>query len=381
MKLQELFPDDDLVLRMKESKMITIRAHDKHPLSIVNYSDLAQYSNTWNEVTLNCRGLIFDAWDNIIARPWKKFFNLGDAKAPWIGFDDRVEVTDKMDGSLGILYIYDGKPSISTRGSFHSTQAAWATKRFRDVSWFGPESAGINLAAAREWTFLFEIIYPKNRIVVDYGNFEGLVLLGAVEIATGHYVGPNEAAALLRWPGLTTEVMPYRSINDVLAADDRVNTEGYVIRQGDHMVKWKRPDYVELHRLISNLSEKSVWSGLEGGKSVEELIDGLPDEFHGFVRETSARLIAEYEKREAEIQYKFIDHVMSGKTTHPQNNRKAFAELVKDDPDKKYMFALLDRKPIGSIIWQELKPKGGDDGDTISDNPRVAPLRTGDTKF
>lgn len=350
MKITELF-DEDLFRQMQEEKMITLREHEGYPLVIANYSDQAQYKQCWNDVTLNCRGLIYEQLTgNIIARPWKKFFNLGDAKAPWIGFDDLVEVTDKMDGSLGILYITpDGKPSISTRGSFHSTQAGWATKHIR-------REIDLELEMAKEWTFLFEIIYPTNRIVVDYGNFDGLVLLGAVDIHDGYAVGPNEAAAMLNWRGLTTEVMPYKSINDVLAADDRENTEGYVIRAGNRMVKWKRPDYIELHRLISNLSEKSVWSGLEGGKTPEELCDGLPDEFHGFVRETSARLLADFEDRLNRIEYKYM--LLSVRSNIAPEDRRGFAMAVKDDPDKRYMFALLDEKSIAPMIWQEFKPKG-----------------------
>lgn len=352
MKLDEIF-DVDLFIEMQNEKLITVRPYEGKPLFIANYSDAAQYRNYWNDVTLNCRGLIYDDDLNVIARPWKKFFNLGDAKAPWINFDDRVEVTDKMDGSLGILYVYDGRPFISTRGSFHSEQATWATKHIRNIHHY--DLGLLNLLAAREYTFLFEIVYPKNRIVVDYGTFEGLVLLGAVHIESGHYEGPNTAAALLNWPGLTTEVMPYTSINDVLAATDRENTEGYVIRQGDHMVKWKRPDYIELHRLISNLSEKSVWSGLEGGKTPEELCEALPDEFHGFVRETSARLLGEFEDRHAEIQYKFLEYAVRADIGP---NRKRFAMAVQADQDRAYMFALLDAKDISPMIWQELKPKG-----------------------
>ena len=37
----------------------------------------------------------------------------------------------------------------------------------------------------REYTYLFEIIYPSNRIVVDYGSSRRLVLLAAVHTQTG----------------------------------------------------------------------------------------------------------------------------------------------------------------------------------------------------
>jgi len=358
MKLDDVF-DVNLFVEMQREKMVNVRPHDDKPLFIANYSDLAQFANRWNDVTLSCRGLIYDEDLNVIARPWKKFFNLGDAKSPDIDFSDLAEVTDKMDGSLGILYTYEDKPHMATRGSFHSEQAKWATKKIKYIY----RHEGFDLSVTKDFTFLFEIIYPTNRIVVDYGSFEGLVLLGAVEIVTGHAMGPNEAAALLGWQGMVTEVMPYKSINDVLAADDRENTEGYVIRAGNRMVKWKRPDYVELHRLISNLSEKSVWSGLAGGKTVEELIDGLPDEFHGFVRETSEKLLAQFSKRRQEIRAKYVGKkLLAGAVlatdASESEKRKGFADLVRADQDKKYMFALLDNKPIDDLVWSELKPTG-----------------------
>lgn len=340
--------DDELFLQMQGDGMVTVRQHNDLPLYIANYTDRAQYANLWNDITMNCRGLVYNKEGLVLARPWRKFFNLGDAKSPHIGFGDRCEVTDKMDGSLGILYYVHGKLHISTRGSFHSAQAEWATKHIQQY-------ARLENWQCERYTFLFEIIYPKNRIVVDYGSYEGLILLGAVEITTGYALGPYEACALLNWPGLVTEVMPYRSINDVLAADDRENTEGYVIRAGNRMVKWKRPDYVELHRLISNLSEKSVWSGLEGGRTPEELCVALPDEFHGFVKDTSTKMLLDFAQRKGDVTEKYHKYMYRLGSV---NDRRRFALTVQDDPDKRYMFALLDDKDIGPMVWQELKPKG-----------------------
>ena len=34
-------------------------------------------------------------------------------------------------------------------------------------------------------TYLFEIIYPENRIVVDYGDYKGLVLIDVIDNETG----------------------------------------------------------------------------------------------------------------------------------------------------------------------------------------------------
>ena len=143
---------------------VTERYHPTLPLRIYNYSAEVQYSNRWNDVTLNCRGLILDEDYNIVARPWKKFFNLGQVDLP-IQLTDSVEIMDKADGSLGILYPvvhpdgFDVNWAIATRGSFASEQAIHATAVWNDkYSHLLPE-AGL--------TFLYEIVYPANRIVLN----------------------------------------------------------------------------------------------------------------------------------------------------------------------------------------------------------------------
>jgi RNA ligase len=86
-------------------------------------------------------------------------------------------VYDKLDGSLGILYFYDDKPYIATRGSFTSEQAERANKIF--------QKKYSHLHFNKEHTYLFEIIYPENRIVVDYGAKEDLILLAVLDTETG----------------------------------------------------------------------------------------------------------------------------------------------------------------------------------------------------
>jgi len=173
MKISDLF-DGDLFRQMQTDKMVTLRSHEGHPLTIANYSDLAAFKKCWNDVTTQCRGLIYEQLTgNVIARPLSKFWNLGEAQTPYIGFDDLVEVTDKADGSLGIIFVYDDQVHVSTRGSFHSSQAEWATQHIRENHNDSLEL--FKLYAG--YTFLAEIIYPSNRIVLDYGDFAGLVVL------------------------------------------------------------------------------------------------------------------------------------------------------------------------------------------------------------
>ena len=355
------------------SGRVTCREHPTLPLYIYNYAPDVQFTNSWDDVTLNCRGLILDNHFNIVARPWKKFFNLGQVNLP-IQFDTPVEVMDKADGSLGILYpnIIDGPEAfdvhwgIATRGSFASDQAAHAT-----VLWNQRYS---RLDPLPGYTMLFEIIYPANRIVLNYGGVDDLMLLGAVQNETGYYIGPNEAKYMwtlrggssgnpyaFAWPGPVVEVMPYNSISEALAHTDRPNAEGYVIRSHNFMVKIKQPDYLDLHKLVTNASPKTVWEKLRDGKSRSEIVSAFPDEFHDYIASMVDPLIEAYDSRLTQI----LDNYGAAKyrvdltcrTIGREPSRKDYASVFSKSQDAKFYFLLLDNKPIREVLWSSLKPK------------------------
>ena len=107
--------------------LITSRKHNELDLWILNYTPEVQYERLWDDVTLNCRGLIVDKDYNVVERSFPKFFNYGELDPSQIP-DEKFHFYEKMDGSLGILY-WDGFiPKIATRGSFHSDQAERASE-------------------------------------------------------------------------------------------------------------------------------------------------------------------------------------------------------------------------------------------------------------
>lgn len=330
---------------------ITRRKHPDLPLYILNYSPETQYRNYWNDVTLNCRGLIVDEDWNIVARPFAKFFNLGQVNLP-IQFTDPVEVMDKADGSLGILYPTPWRSyRIATRGSFASEQALHATDVWRDKY----SHLGCYLDKyLGGFTFLFEIIFKENRIVLNYGDMDDLVLLGAVMNDTGHYIGPREAAGMLVYPGPVVDVYDYNTISDALASMGRKNKEGYVVRSHNFMVKIKEPDYLELHRLVTNVSPKTVWEQLKAGKSKDKIVSAFPDEFHEYVSSMIDPLTARFAERFDEIFSNFHSFMTK---LGLDKSRKDYAQEFKRHADARYYFLLLDNRPIRDTLWDELKPK------------------------
>lgn len=346
---------------------VTKRPHQWLPYDIYNYSPEVQFSKKWNDVTLNCRGLILDHDYNIVARPWKKFFNLGEVELRF-QFTDPVEVMDKADGSLGILYpevidtpeAFDIHNRIATRGSFHSVQAERATEMFRRKYGEYDPLPG--------YTMLFEIIYPSNRIVLDYGGMEDLILLGAVEIATGYYLGPEQARycwtkrgprTVTPWPGPVVETYPFPDISTAIGNMGRKNKEGYVIRRGNFLVKVKEPDYLDLHRLVTNCNPRTVWEKLKEGKSESEILALFPDEFHGMVQGFITPLLEKYAKRLDEIAagyYNALGRVDIKMLDEGVPTRADYAREFKKSPDAGYYFKMLDNRPIREVLWASLKP-------------------------
>ena len=105
--------------------LLFTQTHKSLPLSIWNYTPEVQYGQLWDEITLSCRGLVTDNRGNVVGLPFKKFFNLEENKYnPTQDF----EVFEKMDGSLGIMFKYNGELVCATRGSFDSEQSKWMTK-------------------------------------------------------------------------------------------------------------------------------------------------------------------------------------------------------------------------------------------------------------
>lgn len=346
-RLSDLFSESALADAIRE-RLVVARHHPFRNLTILNYTERCQYERgLWNEVTIQCRGIIHDGNGEIYARPFRKFFNYGQSEAPTLDLNEPAVVTDKLDGSLGILYGFGNSAAIATRGSFDSEQAHHATAVWQDTY--------SEIQTPEGWTLLFEIVYPENRIVIDYGERDDLILLGAVNIATGKSIPPTDPI-LADWPGLRAEVFPYASLASALAAPPRPNAEGFVVHMmnSDERVKIKQEDYVALHRIVTGLNERTVWEHLVEGKEIGELLAPLPDEFHGWVGEVAARLQATVEIGAAEVEHAYSTIL----ATLPENpTRKDFALAAIQNPRKHNLFARHDGKDYRRALWDECYPQ------------------------
>lgn len=335
-----MFTKDELLSMISDGYVIS-QKHNDHNFFIYNYSTKAQYEKKWNNVTLNCRGLIMDDNFNIIARPFPKFFNLEEHSfddIPQTGF----EVYDKLDGSLGILYWLGDKPYIATRGSFYSDQAIHATdllyNHYSDT--FGKLD--------KNKTYLFEILYPENRIVVNYGKTDDIILIAVIDNLTG-----NDCELVdIGFP----IVKKYDGINDILKLKslNENNKEGFVIKFSNNFrIKIKFEEYVRLHRILTNVSNRVIWEYLSQGKDIDELLDRVPDEFYDWVKKTKESILLEYNNLEE--RYKWIYKVIM--RSNGVQEKKVFASYAVRYEYSSILFSMYNRKDYSKIIWRNIKPK------------------------
>lgn len=319
-----------------EEKLVDEKAHPELPLLLYNYTPVCQFSKAWDETTMQCRGLIVHKdTKEIIARPFQKFFN----------YEEHVERGDtlpnetpvayaKLDGSLGILYFFEGEPRIATRGSFTSDQALWATNYLSESnSWQRLD---------QNYTHLFEIIYPENRIVINYG-FEGLIHLASIHTETGKSVPPDSDFPLVG-------SIPFTSYQEIKALNTQ-NEEGFVLHypQADFRVKIKFEDYVRLHKVITGLSQIGIWEMLKDG--IDPYIQDIPDEMYKWLEGVVNNLRGQFEEietmaREVANKAKKLD------------TRKEQALYIAEYDNTGVIFSMLDGKDYEQVIWKMIRPKG-----------------------
>ena len=316
-------------------------AKQKHPeldIFILNYSQKCQFEQLWNPITLLCRGLVLDAEYNILARPIPKFFNIEEHKLEDIP-NEPYEVTIKLDGSYINAFFVNGELIVSSRGSFTSDHAIKAreiiNKKYKKI---------INAYRLDGLNLVFELLAPWNKIVVDYGEIEDLFLITAIENDTGDEV-PYDLLVDFGFP----IVKKYKNLTISELKDLNFdNEEGFVVKfESGFRIKVKFEDYVRLHRIVTNVSTKTIWEHLRDDKPLDDILNNVPDEFFKWVKFTIKNFENQYKEIEdyCKQNFKFFD------------TRKECALYYQTKKYPSVLFKMMEDKPYEQIIWKILKPK------------------------
>jgi RNA ligase len=335
-----------------------LRCDDKGDLRIYTYTDECVFAGSWNEITLHSRGIILNrATGEVVARPFSKFFNLGEkvetmeSNLPW---DEPYLVFEKMDGWLGTLYRYYGQYHVATRGSFDGDGVAiWATEHLnngRDLS-----------SLPDEVTLVFEILSPKTHIIVEYGDREDLVLLAAFNRHTGEEYDWEQVCA---WAKQYNFNLPRVFGSDIEGCRKLLEKytgreiEGFVIRFANGLrVKIKSEDYKRRAAIVSNLTPLAIWKAMEEGKINDDYRNCIDADYREKYDYLVNALSNQYQILLDEIK---DDFVYVNEDWHVKGDRKKFAMRVNalGLRHRGAMFAMLDGKQnvVVRYIMKSIRP-------------------------
>ena len=138
-------------------------------LKVVKYARKVFYDNLWDEHPLlrECRGLVLDMDNNIVAHPFTKVDNIGQNNTVLPEFP--FTAVDKVNGFMGTASYHEGEILASTTGSLESDFVS-LIEEYLDKS----NSAIKQLVLGG--TIMFEICSPKDPHIVP--EEEGIYLIG-----------------------------------------------------------------------------------------------------------------------------------------------------------------------------------------------------------
>lgn len=201
----------------------------------------------------------------ILSRGFDKFFNYHERVdiEPDPDFLD-CEFREKIDGSLLIVSVINGKLNIRTRGTLDAYVQYPNTKseyddfiqsKYKDVFDY-------ILEYGEGRSYLFEHTTPRNVIVLNYGAEPKLKLLGIITNETGYLERSDDYLDLFAKAYNIERPQKYviESSKDVQKLLEIQNIEGFVLYYdgGQKMKKLKTEEYLQKHRVRTQFNHNTL---------------------------------------------------------------------------------------------------------------------------
>lgn len=326
---------------------VKVTRHKRYPnLHMFKYS---QTDSPMGEPAVQgCRGLILDAdrdWD-IVAYPYDKFFNHGEGHAAVIDWAT-ARVLEKLDGSLIILYHYDGAWQAASSGLPDAGgNVNGGAMTFADLFWETWHALDMPLPAwsrAGHLTFMLELMTKHNRIVVKQAA-PRIVAHGARDRVTG---GEYCACTAAPYAWDIVREYPLQSLVDVTAAAEALHGhdgEGFVVVDGNfNRIKVKSPAYVALSHLKDSCGPRRFLELVRAGETAEVLAH-----FPEWTAEVTAAA-DRYGRLLARVDADYDAHA-------GEPDQKTFAMRIKDLPWAGALFARRAGKIRDAGEWARAMP-------------------------
>lgn len=348
LKIQEFckaHPDNYAEI-LEKDYAIKVKAEDG--LVIFKYNQIK--SDFSNEMVRECRGIILEegTW-NVVCNPMRKFGNYAESYVPVLDWTSSVALS-KEDGSLIKLFYYKDQWHVATNGSINAFNAGIIPFYAEDweivIESFGQlflytlsQRYGItdfDFLRHKEWTHMFELCTPANKIVVKY-NSPKVFYLVSKKNSTDEEYRFSTISKVVDNP----KEYKLANLEDCIALveDFGPDMEGIVVcDESFNRVKIKSSLYVNLHHMRGEgaFTEKRALD-IVCKNEVEEVLTYFP-EFKPLITAMKERY--EFYLEEGR---KFL-RIIGNYSPELLMNRKMFAMQIKDSPFKDLGFQWLSNK-------------------------------------
>jgi len=312
------------------------------------------------------RSSIWDLNGNLLSASYPKFVNFGEnpENFPVPSNINGCHILTKLDGSCVIVDYVNGQLSARTRGTFSYK----TLNNFYDY-----EQAIQQIPAIESWlknnsqySLLFEITTPNNKIVINYGNEVKLWLTGCVDKTNYSLMTQTQLDSLGVELGVSRpETYTFDSIQDLLVSVDKwEGKEGVCIysKDGQEIHKVKAAKYLLLHYMKSEMSsiEKvmDVWLS-QNRPSYNDFYNYIATTFDFEIAETARGFISqicdgwkEVEKIEAGMKKFLSEQVLNLPTRKLQ--AVVITQSYGNTNRSSFLFKLLDGKSLEKEDYKKL---------------------------
>jgi len=334
---------DDVLPAIVDSPEFIVAEKDGY--KVINYMvnkpdsfpNVTETNYTDATVRRECRGIKFDSVSgNIIARPYHKFFNVGEREEtllPAINLDEPHMRLLKLDGSMVHPIFVNSSFRWCTKMGI--TYTAFLVEEFVDKNPVYHDFAVFEIMRGN--TPIFEYCSNKNQIVLNYPE-DQLILTAIRNMKTGEYTPHSELVEFGKQWNIPVVSCCENTLYQIAELED---VEGIVIRfDNGHMLKCKTLWYVLRHKSRDSIMvEKNVF-GYIFNEQVDDVIPylskGDAEKLLDFQQEVTIYLMSLADQLNSEF------YVMKEKA---EGDRKVFAAL-NTGPFKNILFKAFNGENI-----------------------------------
>lgn len=351
--------------RFIEELNLRVTFHETEPLVILNYDMLdTPKADPYGQ---KCRGLVLDRNTFVpVAKAFDRFFNLGELDITIKDFDlPSLRVEEKVDGSLIIVYYYNGSWRMNTRGSFGDGQVCdmlgmtwydlfYMATGVENMAEFGAALEEEFSIEAQEEAWVFELCSRYNKIVTDYPK-PTLYYLTSFHMPDGEET-PSDFRFHIDNPPCVdpgtwsmgvgtesierTEEIIYTLLQNKV--ERRPDFEGFVLVDDNYMRgKLKSKTYLALHQFKGE-------GKVNTQRLVEIILFGELDEVLAYFPELKDHC----KGIEAQMDELFTSAWALYNKAITCQDRKEFAMIVKDHPLSALLFAVYTKYGVEATVEQ-----------------------------